>query len=382
MKMVEQKRENIELVILRVTNDCNLRCSYCYASGGDNRDYMSWDIARRAIDYAAASGSPFKVQFTGGEPLLNLPLIREIVACTRKKKITARYQIQTNGTLITPQIAGELKAMGIAPGISLDGMPEVNDSLRPFADGRGSTVATLQGLSNLGAAGVKVGLTAVVTARSVTGLPRLVELASYQGNIYGIALDLLRPLGRAGVNKILPPDPAIMGESLRACLRRAEEIARLGGNPVRFREVERLKWQLSRRLARQHYCYATTGQSFAVMPGGNVYPCSSLAGLPDFYLGNIIDQDFSLLSGLARLPFLQRKVGDLEGCRDCPDNWICGGGCLARAYAFTGRVDRPHPGDCRLKKVFLQYVKEKLTCACHLKEEWAKSQFHQPDSGF
>ena len=353
--------EKIKLVILRVTNNCNLRCRYCYACGGDNRESMSWDIARKAIDYAAASGSPFKVQFTGGEPLLNLPLIREIVAYTRKKKITVRYQVQTNGTLITPQIAGELKAMGIAPGISLDGMPEVNDRLRPFADGRGSTVATLRGLSNLGAEGVKVGLTAVLTAQSVAGLPRLVELASYMGNVYGIALDLLRPMGRSGVYKILPPEPAAMEESVRACLRRAEEIARWGGKPVRFREVERIKRQLALRLARRYYCYATTGQSFAVMPGGAVYPCSSLAGQPDFYLGNISEQDFSLPVSLARLPFLRRRVNDLAGCRDCPDNWLCGGGCLARAYACTGRVDRTHPDDCRLKKVFLQYVREKST---------------------
>lgn len=361
MEMVEWKTENIKLVVLRVTNNCNLRCRYCYACGGDSGEDMSRDIARKAIDYAAASGSPFKVQFTGGEPLLNLPLIREIVAYTRKKRITVRYQMQTNGTLITPQIAGELKAMGIAVGVSLDGMPEVNDHLRPFAGGSGSTMATLRGLSNLGAAGVKVGLTAVLTARNVTGLPRLVELASYQGNVHGIALDLLRPLGRAGVNNILPPEPAIMEESVRASLHRAEEIACPGGNPVRFREVDRLKWQLGSRLARRHYCHATTGQSFAVMPGGDIYPCSSLADLPDFYLGNIIEKDFSLPAGLSRLPFWRREVIDLEGCRDCPDNWLCGGGCPARAYAFTGRVDRLHPGDCRLKKVFLQYVKEKLT---------------------
>lgn len=363
-----ENNENIKLVVLRVTGNCNLRCRYCYACGGDSREDMSWAIARKAIDYAALPGNSFKVQFTGGEPLLNLSLIKKIVAYTRNKRIAAYYQMQTNGTLITPQIAAELKKMRIAIGISLDGMPDVNDYLRPFAGGHGSTLAVLHGLSNLGAAGVKVGLTAVLTKHNITGLPQLVELAGYTGNVYGIAFDLLRPLGRAGANNILPPAPAVMEKFVRTCLRRAGEIASMGGNPVKFRDVERLKRQLSRRLARRHYCYATTGQSLAVMPKGDVYPCSSLAGQPEFYIGNITAQDFSLSPGMARLSFLRREVSDLDGCRECPDHWLCGGGCLARAYAYTGRVDRPYPGDCLLKKVFIQYVKEKSCTNPHCLE--------------
>ena len=355
------ENEEIKLLILRVTNDCNLRCRYCYACGGDNRGSMSFDMARRAIDYAAARSKSFKVQFTGGEPLLKFPLIKKIIAYLNNCSSSVLYQLQTNGTLITPEIAREFKTLRIAVGISLDGMPEVNDLLRPFASGRGSTIATLQGLQNLDAAGVKVGLTAVLTADNIDGLPRLVELASYQGNVYGIALDLLRPVGRCVDNKILPPDPETMARQVRVSLCHAEELAGLGGSLVRFRELERLKYQLRRGVSRQHYCYATTGQSMVVMPQGEVYPCSSLVGIPDFYLGNITNRDFSLSSALTRLPFLHRTVNELAGCRDCPDNWLCGRGCLARTYAYTGRIDSAYLGDCRLKQVFLQYVREKST---------------------
>lgn len=351
--------EEIKLLILRVTNDCNLRCRYCYACGGDNRDSMSLDIARRAIDYVAARSRSFKIQFTGGEPLLKFPLIKKIIEYTKNYSSSVLYQLQTNGTLITPELARELKSLRIAVGVSLDGMPDVNDLLRPFASGRGSTIATLQGLQNLKAGGVKVGLTAVLSANNIAGLPRLVELASYQGNVHGIALDLLRPVGRCVDNKILPPEPELMARQVRASLYRAEEIAGLGGGLVRFREVERLKYQLRQGVSRKHYCYATTGQSMVVMPRGEVYPCSSLAGIPDFYLGNIADGDFSLTNALDRLPFLHRTVNEVAGCRDCPDNWLCGGGCLARTYAYTGRIDKAYPGDCRLKQVFLEYVREK-----------------------
>lgn len=352
-----RENEEIKLLILRITNDCNLRCRYCYASGGDNREYMGWETARRAVDYAAARSSFFKIQFTGGEPLLNLPLIKQIVTYVRERKLPAVFQMQTNGTLIDLPAARELKAMRVATGVSLDGMPGVNDPLRPFAGGRGSTVAVVRGLQNLAAAGIKVGLTAVLTADSAANLPRLVELASYLGNVHGIALDLLRPMGRCLKSGVLPPEPDKLAAQILAGLRRAREIAASGGRLIRFREVERLRYQLRRGRVRRHYCYATTGQSMVVMPDGTVYPCSSLAGIADFYLGNIVEDDFCLFSAATRLPFLQRTVEDMAECRDCPDNWLCGGGCLARSYAYTGRFDRPYPGDCQLKKIFLEYVR-------------------------
>jgi uncharacterized protein len=352
-----RENEEIKLLILRITNDCNLRCRYCYAGGGDNREYMGWETARRAVDYAASRSSFFKIQFTGGEPLLNLPLIEKTVTYVRERKLPAIFQMQTNGTLISLPIARKLKSMGVAIGVSLDGMPEVNDPLRPFAGGRGSTVAVVRGLQNLAAVGIKVGLTAVLTADSAANLPRLVELASYLGNVHGIALDLLRPMGRCLESGVLPPEPDKLRVQILAGLRRAREIAASGGRPVRFREVERLRYQLRRGRARRHYCYATTGQSMVVMPDGAVYPCSSLAGIKDFYPGYITGSDFCLSSAVARLPFLQRTVEDMAECRGCPDNWLCGGGCLARSYAYTGRFDRPYPGDCQLKKVFLEYVR-------------------------
>ncbi|SHF26049.1 radical SAM additional 4Fe4S-binding SPASM domain-containing protein [Desulfofundulus australicus DSM 11792] len=200
---------------------------------------MTWEVARQAVDYAAARSRSFKIQFSDGEPLLNLPLVREVVAYVRSRRLSVKLQLQTNGT--------------------------------------------------------------------------------------------------------------------QTAIKRAEEIARLGGPLIRFREVERLKYQLCRSVARQHYCYATTGQSLAVAPDGSVYPCASLCGLTEFYLGRITDGRFSLAEALAGTPLLGRTVERVPGCRDCPDRFLCGGGCPARAYAFTGRVDRACEADCLLRKVYLDF---------------------------
>ncbi|RKO66587.1 radical SAM/SPASM domain-containing protein [Desulfofundulus salinus] len=355
--------KEIKLLVLLVTGDCNLRCVYCYARGGESKRHMSWEVARHAVDYAAARSKSFKIQFSGGEPLLNLPLVKEVAAYVRSRRLSVKLQLQTNGTLITPAVAQELKSLGVALGVSLDGRPEINDRLRSFAGGGGSTLAVIRGLQNLAAEGIKVGLTVVLTAESTAGLTQLVELAAYLGNVYGISLDLLRPLGRGREGRVAPPEPELLNQQVKAAIKRAEEIARLGGPLIRFREVERLKYQLHRGITRRHYCYATTGQSMAVMPDGSVYPCASLSGLTEFYLGRITDGRFSLAEALAGTSLLGRTVEVMAGCRDCWHRYLCGGGCPARAYALTGRVDRACKADCLLRKVYLDFVKKENTYA-------------------
>ncbi len=353
--------EEIKLLILRVTDACNLYCSYCYARGGESKKNMSWEVARRAVDYVATRAPSFKIQFSGGEPLLNFSLIKKIISYAREQGLKATFQLQTNGTLLTPGLVRELKRLGLSLGVSLDGMPEVNDSLRPFRGGQGSTLATIQGLRNLAAEGIKVGLTVVLTLRSTEELPKLVELCAYLGNIYGLSLDLVRPLGRAQDSKIAPPAEELLRQKLRAALRRAQEISSLGGPVIRFREVERIKYLLTHGCRRLYYCYATTGQSLAILPDGSVYPCASLSELSDFYLGNIMDPHFSLLQAVKGKPWWQRKVENMEGCRDCTNKFLCGGGCLARAYAYTGRMDRPYRGDCVLRRIFIEWAQAQLS---------------------
>ncbi|MFC2469526.1 MAG: radical SAM protein, partial [Negativicutes bacterium] len=81
----------LKLLVMSLTGRCNLACRYCYASEQDTAT-MDWETCRRAIDLAAASGEPFVLQLSGGEPLLALPLVRELTAYIRAEKIPARLQ--------------------------------------------------------------------------------------------------------------------------------------------------------------------------------------------------------------------------------------------------------------------------------------------------
>ncbi|MHC1631219.1 MAG: radical SAM protein [Methanotrichaceae archaeon] len=285
------------LLVLAVAADCNHRCRYCYACGGNEKTHMSWPVARRAVDLMLEHSDRFKVQFTGGEPLLNLDLVENVLLYLEDGGVDARCQVQTNATLISTEMADRLKGLGIGEGVSLDGLTGPNDRLRPFADGSGSAGAAVAGIKNLGNIGVRVGMTCVLTALNVRGLPALVALASYLGNVDGITLDPVRPAGRAGRDMV--PDPVLAAWYLDAAIERAEMIARMGGHRVKFRELERMRRILSTGRGRRYHCYFDACQSLIVTPGGAVYSCPSLLR-PELRLGDIMDPCLGtdLLDGL------------------------------------------------------------------------------------
>lgn len=138
----------LQEVILQVTQRCNLRCDYCTYSGRyENRSHsprsMSLETARRAIDMALSHSEDtpdFVLGFYGGEPLLELPLIKECVKYTRQQAPDRNisYATTTNGTLLTPDVYGYLMDNGFNILISLDGPKQIHDRSRKFPDGRGS----------------------------------------------------------------------------------------------------------------------------------------------------------------------------------------------------------------------------------------------------
>jgi len=66
-----------------VTKDCQLACKYCYLVGKNNKEKMSWDVAKKAIDYILSHENDFQDEgiiwdFIGGEPFLEIDLIDKI----------------------------------------------------------------------------------------------------------------------------------------------------------------------------------------------------------------------------------------------------------------------------------------------------------------
>ena len=313
----------LRMLVLSLTGACNLACRYCYASEQDSGT-MTWETARRAIDLAAAAGTPFILQFSGGEPMLALPLLRRIADYIRANRIRARMDLQTNGTLLTEGTAAFLRSARIGIGISLDGRPAVHDALRCYPDGRGSSTDVIAGIQCLGRRGIAVGLTSVVTAENVAELSGVIEMAYYLGNVRRVGFDLLRSQGRGSA--VRPAREEDMARAMAQVLARNEQLGRLHGYRIAIAQEEQAAC-LSLRMGNGFsHCHAMSGAGVHVDAVGNIYACSSFVGDARFLLGDVergID--------VRRQQELAREMQDaMVFCRACVDFTVCGGACYAR----------------------------------------------------
>ncbi|MFB6117258.1 radical SAM protein [Halosegnis sp.] len=83
------------LAVVEVTTDCNLSCSFCFASSGPGGDHLPREAVRDRLRTVKAGGGPRPVQFSGGEPTVrdDLP---ELVADAREMGFD-HVQVNTNG---------------------------------------------------------------------------------------------------------------------------------------------------------------------------------------------------------------------------------------------------------------------------------------------
>jgi uncharacterized protein len=132
----------ITLLILQVTQSCNLRCSYCIYSGsynnrGHSSQNMDFEVAQKAIDYYINHSRDTRVLsigFYGGEPLLRIDFIKDCVAYIEDvaEGRTVKYGVTTNGTLLSEDIASYFSEKEFGLTISLDGPDYIHDKHRRY----------------------------------------------------------------------------------------------------------------------------------------------------------------------------------------------------------------------------------------------------------
>jgi len=136
-----------------VTLRCDYTCQYCQVSRqtDDKLAYdMSEETADRALGFVFRSPSPaIKIEFQGGEPLLNFQLIRYVV--DRAKRINehhhkdVQFVITTNLSLLTDEVLSFCLAHGICLSTSLDG-PETLHNLNRPRPGKNGYQLTVDGI--------------------------------------------------------------------------------------------------------------------------------------------------------------------------------------------------------------------------------------------
>ena len=334
----------IKNLVLSLTGQCNFACRYCYAAE-HNKEMMSVETALAAVKMAASSlpeGEKFIIQFSGGEPLLNFKVLHAVVGYVQENKVPAVLQIQTNGSLLSDQIAKYLFQNKVAIGVSLDGKPKVNDKLRLTKDGKGATEQILQGLEVLKRNNIACGITCVVTADNVNELAGIVEMAYFLGNVRRLGFDLLRGQGRG--SGLVPPTEIEMAQAMEQVYLRNKLLSKMVGYEIKIAQQERAKLACTEECREFGHCYAMNGEAAFVEASGKIYACSSLIGDEEFYLGNVQNGlDVALVNKVS-----SKISKSMSFCKECSDFRQCGGGCFARWYGSGEQV--AYKSECALKR--------------------------------
>ena len=348
----------IKALCLHICHDCNLRCPYCFAKDGTYntpKDYMTFEVGAAAIDFLiekSKNRQNLEVDFFGGEPLMNMGVVKRIVEYANEKVKEAgksiHFTMTTNGVLLGEENRRWLNANMFNVVISIDGRPEVHDKLRVTPNHKGCQALVLENAKEF---------------RKIRGDKSYYIRGTFTANNLDFSKDVLylndEGFDQISVEPVVLPqsDPlAIKEEDIDKVLAEYDVLAK---EYIKRRKTD--KWfnffhfmidlkQGPCVYKRLRGCGAGN-EYVAVTPTGDIYPCHQFAGQTEYKMGSVLDRTFDTE---AQKRFAECTVYTKKGCSDCVAKYYCSGGCNANAVHFSGDINTPYKEACAMmRKRFL-----------------------------
>lgn len=327
---------------LLLTRNCNLGCTYCYASAKPGGLSMPRQLALDALEwFARTTPMPYlRVTFHGGgEPTLEFETIREVY--DRSEQIRGArntyYHIVTNGTA-SRHVMDWLVDRGIQIAISMDGPPSIQDRNRPLAEGGPSSQLVEDNIRHLVARDVR--FTIRMTYSPTDDIEEVVHYFGRLG-VRSLHLEPLFPHGRdydhVVFGRLSDYEVAVPGggEILRDFLR-AIDIAKQYGMRIYNGHLT----SFTRGIG--YFCGAAAGRSMMVGHDGMLTGCLEVVDSNDkdaatFASGRWIPEthEFTVHSETIA-KFQSRHADALPECRSCFARYTCAGGCAVKAVRASG----------------------------------------------
>lgn len=350
-----------------ITNRCNLNCSYCYER--EREGDMSWATMRQLIEMMVGNYqrgehanvySHFNINFFGGEPFLNWPVMKKtfeyIETIRQERGLIFSISIITNGMIWNEEIHEFLKKQKAFMGhrlkfqVSMDGCEETHNKSRPTVSGGDSYKLIVENVKKF---------RQIIPELQIreTLLPQNVD------NFYDdyVALSSL-----ANVVQMTP----IVEENWLPVIDKTKEqfqkiydlfFQQLEKHPCRFLSL--LSSPLIEANERSHGCYSPGDykgchaghQLIGVTVNGDIYPCHRFVAYRryfDYKMGDVwsgIDQNSEKL----------KEIHDMHGAN--PECAKCKNHTCIRCYATNKYIEgqttaQPRTGFCELMKMNQEFV--------------------------
>lgn len=377
--LMEQSHEKpkakvIKAMCLNISHKCNLACEYCFADGGSysgEKENMSFEVAKAAIDLLIKESkyrTNLEVDFFGGEPLLNIDVVKKTVEYARSIEKQAgknfRFTITTNALNLTDEIINFFNKEMYNVVISIDGRKDVHNTVRKTVGGQGSFDIALKNALNFRK---KRGDKLYYIRGTYTALNKDFSSDVLALNDYGF--------DQISIEPVVLPDDHKLALHLDDVPELSREYEKLASEYIVRRETKE-KWfsffhfvmdidNGPCELKRISSCGAG-GEYIAVVPNGNIYPCHQFAGNDSQLMGNVNEGIFKEplkdeyknenYSNNVSAYFSSNNILCKSSCKECWAKYYCSGGCAANAFNFNKSITSPHELSCQL-------MKKRLECA-------------------
>lgn len=317
--------KNMNHISWNVTKRCNLFCKHCYRESSPDeiiKDELTTEEGKSLLDQIRKAGLEIIV-FSGGEPLMR-PDIIELVQYA--KSIGMTPLMGSNGTLVTDDLAKELKAAGLdAIAISIDSLdPDIHNDFRGAENALSRAMA---GVNHCIDNGIKVQVNCTISKYNLDHIDSVMEYANATGasschmlflvdvgrgkNIE--ATQLNKKEYKDTINRILDKKIDVRVKPTCAPQYKVEamfkDIPSVGGRGC---------------IAGISYC--------SILPNGDVHICPYTPVKVDSIRERPFDEIWHHNEVFNKLRDFTQYKGK---CGSCKYIAICGG-CRARAYSATG----------------------------------------------
>lgn len=354
----------IKSMCLNISHDCNLRCEYCFAAQGDfghGRKLMPFEVGKAAIDFLikhSANRHNLELDFFGGEPLMNLDVVKKVVEYARsiekEHNKNFRFTMTTNGILLDDDSIDFINREMSNVVLSLDGRKEVNDRLRPTVNKKGSYDIIVPKYQKLVAErGDKEyyvrGTFTKYNLDFTDDVMHLNELGFDQISVEPVVTD--------------PELPYALTESdFPAIAEEYEKLSKIlierkkNGTSFNFFHFMIDLDQGPCAIKRLRGC-SCGNEYVAVTPEGDIYPCHQFVGMDEWKMGSVLDDSIDYKM---KKMFSKANIYSKEECSDCWAKFYCSGGCNANNMQYNNTIFKPHKLSCALEQ-------KRLECAIMIK---------------
>lgn len=347
-------------LVLNISNDCNLRCGYCYASGGSYRGIrqkMSLITLEKTLDMFYGFFDEIEaIQLFGGEPAMNIPAIEFVCEYIRRNSYITDIGMVTNGTIMPECLLELIKQYSIHITVSID-IDTLHDETRPYASGKGSLQTIKDTLDKLKKIGEPGKLEVTYTQLHIDKGYSLYDVVTNLTEQYGIDNIHVAPVSTSYKKYQL--------SDMESFIKSVDDFVGNGDLSTKpYNLLLTIINTLKSKLVNQYICFAGFG-TIAVSAEGKVYPCFYFCENKDFECCSIYDNDdvFGKAVNKMQEKYLGFNRYERPECQECFAINVCRG-CLGDNYYETGSEYTTSENTCNMtrgmfEKLLINFAKMK-----------------------